>query len=673
LIAPKKLAYKRLNLYLIKPSKYDDDGYLIRHWKGVLPSNTLACLYALTEDIRKRKAFGSELKWNIQAIDETVQKVDVSKIIRLSRRKDAKTLICLVGVQSNQFSRAEDLALEFRSSGLDVMVGGFHVSGVMATLPELTPELRRLKEAGVTLVGGEAEGRWESILRDALNDELPLIYNFLHQPPLINESPIPELPKNMIHRYAVRHATLDCGRGCPFQCSFCTVINVQGRAMRFRSVNLILEKIHENYFRHRVRHYFFTDDNFCRNKQWEEIFDALIQMRTKEKINISFMMQADTQSYKIPGFIEKASRAGCSQVFIGLESLNENNLKQAGKNQNKTVHFRELIEAYRQAGIATHLAYIIGFPFDSVESVRADIANLQELGSEQASFFMLTPLPGSADYVEMRRNSTILDEDLNDYDSFHETFRHKNMPGGSWTRVYREAWNSFYSVSNMKKILNKVTQAKYWGIFYNFIWYKNAFQVEGGHPMIHGFLRLKGRRNRRECFGLESRWSYLKRRIRDFSSLFAGWVTLALEMEEVWLATRKRGPLEEQVVRDISRIRSQVEEWRNIKVSELQNLYRQAAARLELSAIRRPFQHFAVPSRFKLWLNKWDVFSDSLTFTRKPMTRFWKKVFGQFIRGRIHRISFLQVAFTSFRESVLFFRFVVSVLRRSAYAGAAGS
>jgi hypothetical protein len=147
------------------------------------------------------------------------------------------------------------------------------------------------------------------------------------------------------------------------------------------------------------------------------------------------MMQADTQSYKIPGFVEKASRAGCSQVFIGLESLNENNLKQAGKSQNKTVHFRELIEAYHQAGIATHMAYIIGFPFDTVESVRADMAKLRELGSEQASFFMLTPLPGSADYAGMRRDGTILNQDLNDYDSFHETFRHKNMPGGSRTRA----------------------------------------------------------------------------------------------------------------------------------------------------------------------------------------------------------------------------------------------
>src|SRR3989338_902851 len=125
----KKRAHRKLNLYLIKPSKYDDDGYVIRHWRGVLPSNTLACLYALSEDVRSREVLGRNLEWNIRAIDETVEKVDVRKIIRASRKKRTKTIICLVGVQSNQFPRAADLAKEFRSAGIDVLLGGFHVSG----------------------------------------------------------------------------------------------------------------------------------------------------------------------------------------------------------------------------------------------------------------------------------------------------------------------------------------------------------------------------------------------------------------------------------------------------------------------------------------------------------------------------------------------------------------
>ena len=192
---------------------------------------------------------------------------------------------------------------------------------------------------------------------------------------------------------------------------------------------------------------------------------------------------------------------------------------------------------------------------------------------------------------------------------------------------------------------------------------------DDGYVIRHwkGVLPSNTLLSRRESFPLESRFRFLKRRIGDFTKLLLGWIKLALEMEEVWLATRKRGVLEEQVVREMSRIRNRVDEWRNIKLSELQSLYRQAAEKLERSAARKPFPRLVIPSRFRLWMNKGNVFSDSLTFTRRPLTQFWKEVFSRFKRGRIDLILFPQVAFASFRESILFLRFIVSVLRRSVY------
>ena len=665
----KALPYERLHLHLIKPSKYDDDGYVIRHWKGVLPSNTLNCLYALSRKVRDSRSLGMNLKWQINAIDETVQKVDVRKILKVSRRRKIKTIVCLVGVQSNQFPRASDLAKEFRASGVDVLVGGFHVSGIMATLPELTSELKDLKDIGVTLVAGEVEHHWEGLLQDALNNELQPIYNFLTQPPGLDQAPIPCIPRHLLNRYAVRHfATLDCGRGCPFQCSFCSVINVQGRQMRFRSVEAVLERIRENYLRHKIRHYFFTDDNFCRNKNWEPIFDGLIQLREERGFKISFMIQADALSYRIANFIEKAKRAGCSQVFIGMESLNEANLKAAGKDQNRTNSFKELIEAYHGAGIVVHLAYIIGFPFDTEESVRADMARLRELGAEQASFFMLTPLPGSMDYKKFLADQTVLDQDLNNYDSFHETFKHAHMQEGKWTRAYQNAWEGFYSIWNMKKILKRVPSHRYWGVFSNFIWYKNAFQVENGHPMIHGFVRLKGRTNRCKAYPLETRWNYFIRRIQDFKKTLIGWIKLALEMEEVWLATRPRSPLEQHVIEEVMRLRTRAGEWRDIKLSELQVLYHKASEALKRSPYRLPVFHVNIPSRFQLWIQKWNVFSDSLTFTRKPMTQFWQKMYKRLKSGSLHRISYFKAAFMGFRESVLFAQFLFSFLNHTLIA-----
>jgi len=123
------MATKKVLLYLIKPSQYDDDGYVVRHWRGVLPSNTLACLAALTEDLIERKRLGDSWDIRLRLYDETVDKVPVSRICRSGRRRHSMTIVCLVGVQTNQFPRAADLARSFRRAGLTVMIGGFHVSG----------------------------------------------------------------------------------------------------------------------------------------------------------------------------------------------------------------------------------------------------------------------------------------------------------------------------------------------------------------------------------------------------------------------------------------------------------------------------------------------------------------------------------------------------------------
>src|SRR3989338_5193474 len=483
---------RRLVIYLIKPSNYDEDGYVIRYWRGVLPSNTLSCLYGLTEDVRARGVLGGSLKWRIELIDETVQRVNVRGILRAGRRRGTQVLVCLVGVQSNQFARASDLALTFRAAGLDVLIGGFHVSGSLAMLPQIPPEIQALLDAGVSVVAGEIEGRWEGMLRDALANRLQPLYNFLLEPPGLHSAPLPRISRRYVRRFVPPNfSTLDCGRGCPFNCSFCTVINVQGRAMRFRDADKLLDTIRANYRRHRICSYFFTDANFCRNRHWEAIFDGLIRLRREEGIRIGFMVQVDTQSYKLPNFVTKAKAAGCSQAFIGLESLNPQNLEAAGKRQNRLEDFRALFDAYRAAGINTHAAYIIGFPFDTPSSVQQDIQRLTEdLSPEQASFFMLTPLPGSQDHLALVQRGIELDSDLNRFDSFHATTRHPGMSREDWTQAYEDAWRVFYSLDNMKRILCRARPENYWAAFANFIWYKNSIEVEGGHPMVHGFVRL---------------------------------------------------------------------------------------------------------------------------------------------------------------------------------------
>jgi len=608
---------KQIVVVLIKPSKYDDEGYVIRHFRGVLPSNTLACLSSLTQDVARRELLGRDVDIRVEIYDDTVQPIPIKRILRSNRLPFRRTIVALAGVQSNQFPRAADLARKFREGGLQVLIGGFHVSGMLALSPGISPEIQELIDLGVTVVKGEVEETWGDLLRDAAEENLRPIYDFLDQKPNLYEQPIPMIQREYLKKFVISNfGTIDCSRGCPFNCSFCTIINVQGREMRVRSPELLARTLRDNYRLNKIYFYFFTDDNFARNSSWREVFQMLIGLREKEKIPIQFMIQVDTQSHKIPDFVSLASRAGCSQVFIGMESINPENLKAAGKMQNKVQDYRELISAWHNAKIATHVAYIFGFPFDTPESIREDVRRLQnELGVEQASFFMLTPLPGSRDHARMLQDGEPMSPDLNEYDSFHETIRHPNFAPGELQASYREAWKNFYSFDYMREVLARANPENYWNIFCDFLWYKNSALIEGGHPMIHGFFRLKDRTDRRPGFAVESRLRHFLKRFRELRSLARSWASLVLEMEELWLQTRKRSEAEIRLLAEIQRLRQEVN--RNLHSAELQ---------LAHARVRMHFPELRVPSRLALALRNLNFrMAKRVTYSRADLQQFWKR------------------------------------------------
>src|SRR6516164_5586305 len=133
---------------LVKPTHYDDDGYPIQWYRSALPSNTLACMYSLADDARKREALGPQVEFQIETYDETNRRVLPSRIIRDLKRRGGRSLVGIVGVQSNQYPRAMDIARQFRAAGVQVCIGGFHVSGCRAMLPEMPAELREAQAMG---------------------------------------------------------------------------------------------------------------------------------------------------------------------------------------------------------------------------------------------------------------------------------------------------------------------------------------------------------------------------------------------------------------------------------------------------------------------------------------------------------------------------------------------
>ena len=348
----KHLDREQFHLYLIKPSHYDDDGYVIQWLRSDLPSNTMAVLNGIALDSINRRVLGENADIAIFPVDEVHTTVRTDRIIKDINNNGGKALIVLVGVQSNQFPRAVDIARPFVEAKIPVCIGGFHVSGSLAMLPYVPQEIQEAMELGISIFTGEAEGRFDEVLQDAYRGQLKPRYDFLAELPALQGAVIPEMPQDLMQGALTPRGCFDAGRGCPFQCSFCTIINVQGRKSRYRDADDVEALLRRHYDRG-IRKFFITDDNFARNKNWEPIFDRIIAMREQEGLKFKFLIQVDTLCHKIPNFIEKSRRAGVDRVFIGMENINPDNLAAAKKKQNRITEYRVMLQAWKKIGVLT--------------------------------------------------------------------------------------------------------------------------------------------------------------------------------------------------------------------------------------------------------------------------------------------------------------------------------
>lgn len=530
---------------MIKPTHYDDDGYPIQWYRSVLPSNTLACLNSLAVDAAERQVLGPDVDIRLHLFDETNQRVHADRIIRMIRRDGGHALIGLVGVQSNQYPRAVDIARPFREAGLPVVIGGFHVSGCLAMLPDMPVEMRDALDMGISFFAGEAEDRrLDALMRDAYADELKPIYNFMKDLPDLGGQPIPILPAAHLRRTKGAQSSIDLGRGCPFQCSFCTIINVQGRKSRFRSPDELEQCVRENQAQG-INSFFITDDNFARNREWEPLFDRLIALREHEGLEIRLVIQVDTLCHKIRHFIEKAARAGVKRVFIGLENINPDNLLAAKKRQNKITEYRAMLQEWKRHGVTTYAGYILGFPGDTKESILRDIEIVKrELPVDLLEFFILTPLPGSEDHKVLLGKKAWMDPDLNKYDLNNRVTHHPRMSDQEWDEAYRAAWDAYYTPAHIETIMRRSAagpKARTRKLVFLMLWFYGTVTIEGLHPLEGGLLRRKARRGRRHGMPLENPLLFYPKYAAETVWKHARYITFIARMLPAYFRVRFAG------------------------------------------------------------------------------------------------------------------------------------
>jgi pyruvate-formate lyase-activating enzyme len=529
------------HLVLIKPTHYDDDGYPLQWLRTTIPSNALACMNGIAEDCRERKVLG-DVDLQILAIDETNRRVRPDKLIRMMTRDGGRGMVGLVGVQSNQFPRAIDIARPFLKAGVPVCLGGFHVAGSLAMLEGTPPEIAAAADMGISFFIGEAEdGRFDDVLRDAFAGRLKPRYDYRDDMPNLMGSPIPFLAREQVDRTYGSFSSFDLGRGCPFKCSFCTIINVQGRASRFRSAD-DLEKIVRANHAIGVNRFFLTDDNLARNRNWEACFDRLIELKEKEGLTVRLQVQVDTLCHRIPNFIEKSVKAGVDMVFVGMENINPDNLIAAKKNQNKITEYREMFQQWKKHPVIVTAGYILGFPNDTRESILHDIEVIKrELPIDLIYFTNLTPLPGCEDHQKLHREGIWMDPDLNKYDLNHRVTHHTRMSDEEWDRVYAEVWHRFYSFEHMETIFRRMVALrsnKRKATLHRLLWYREFHRLYGCHPLEGGFGRIKARRDRRYGMPHENPVTfyagYAASEIRIALSTLGTYLRLRKALKKVW-------------------------------------------------------------------------------------------------------------------------------------------
>ena len=451
---------------------------------------------------------GADVDVRSRAVDETNAPVFPKAIIARHKTPGVRVFVMLVGVQTNQFPRAIDIARPLRAAGVPVCIGGFHVSGCVAMLGPEAEELAPARELGVSMFAGEAEGgRLDEVLRDGFNDRLKPLYNYMDALPALSGAPPPMLSREVVERTYQCWSSFDLGRGCPFECSFCTIINVQGRKSRFRDVD-DLERLVRDSREKGLWRFFVTDDNLARNRNWEAYADRLIRLREKEGIKVKLIVQVDTLAHRIPNFIDKMYRAGAHIIFIGLESVNSDNLESVKKRQNRIEEYREMILAWKRLGVVVVCGYIVGFPNDTKASILRDIETIKrELPIDLINVNSLTPLPGSEDHKKMRAAGIWMDPDFNKYDLNHRVTHHPAMSDREWDDVLQEATRRFFTHEHLARVFDRMMQMKTnqpFATLQMMMTYRQGPLVDGVGPSEFGIWRIVRRRQRRHGMPLEN-------------------------------------------------------------------------------------------------------------------------------------------------------------------------
>lgn len=396
---------KLLRIVLIKPSKYDVNGFVERFNKGFMPNATLNHIASLTPKII------NDFDIKVYMVDEYVWcNLDYLKLFELD--ENYATLIAFVGVQTHQFQRALDLAAYAKSQGNNhCVIGGPHV---------MTCDTSLLQNRGVSFAISEAENVWIEIISDSIQGQLKPLYGLEGRwAPKLKNTIIDPPSSEELRRYWAPMLGIYPVRGCPYNCNFCSVIKISGRQVRSESIDSTMKSL-ISAKNAGIDTIMFVSDNFNKYPDVEILLKEIV----KANLGIRYFCQCDSQIADQPDFIELLGRSNCFEVFVGVESFDRATLKGVNKYHNHPNKYADIVNTCDEFGIRSHFSNIIGFPNQTVQDINEHIDLLKQLKPKVASFFILTPIPGTDQYDEFQKIGLINETNLDRFDATYPTFQH---------------------------------------------------------------------------------------------------------------------------------------------------------------------------------------------------------------------------------------------------------
>ncbi|RLD42288.1 MAG: B12-binding domain-containing radical SAM protein [Bacteroidetes bacterium] len=329
--------------------------------------------------------------------------------------------------------RAYELCEEFRKRGKTVILGGVH--------PTILPD-EALKYADSVVVG-EAEGVWKTLVTDFQNGDLKRRY---HNPTPDLDVYVPKDFSRIIKKRLFQLVPIMTTRGCPYNCDFCCVTNLFGKKMRHISIENVVRDIKESG----VKNFMFLDDNIIGHPAYaKELFKAIKPLKIKwvGQASVSLLVKDDE-------LMQLAADSGCQALFFGIESVSEKQLESMHKAIKEIEHLEAALKKIKKMGILIHASMVFGFDSDTKEIFDETVQFLIKNKVSTVSFNVLTPYPGTKTYDDLKKANRLITTDWRYYDHNTVVFKPTNMTPYELQMGKINARKKFYRKSSVLKRLS---------------------------------------------------------------------------------------------------------------------------------------------------------------------------------------------------------------------------